>query len=336
MPRALKYTLIGLAFVVSLSIGVGVITHQYRLHVIADHVDEAMLKTDRSAFAIGLARYVSFEHRGAQAPLEPWFGALSGRRLPEWIRLPVGLLEMMSLAASCDSQARALVYLLTYFGFEAHQFDAFGGGLAHSFAEVWIDGRWVILDPYTGVVVRNPDDQIVGFEEMQRLGYENLSIEAIRPDGPKFFDDTWKRFETAVGGKSGDPIWMPVHVDLSRMENMVGERDYAPINPREDVGIIGIAGRFFGAEFGSGKNSVWRFSNGAPGETVNLVFHFTNARPPPFPVDGAVCDWPEGLPILTCGLVIGSTGEAEVRFNFADLREVFHIDWIEVDETAAQ
>ncbi len=334
MRSLLRNALVGIVIGLGVLLGTAAAIHHYRLGAVRDYVDIEMIDTDRNAFLIGLARYVSVEHRGAQAPLEPWYGALSGRRLPAWLRLPTGLLEMLTLAASCDSQARALVYLLRYFGFDAHQFDVFGGGLAHSFARVQIDGRWVILDPYTGVVMQNSKGQLVEFDEMQRLGPENLSITALRPDGPKFLEDTWERFQSSVGAKSGDRIWMPVHLDISRINDKIGINDGKPHKIIASPGIVGIAAQFFGARFGTGKNSIWKLTGGKADRPIVLRFYFTDSLPPKFPVKGASCNWSGNDPFLECKAVFDKSGNTNIQFNFHALTDEYLIDWIEVEQQA--
>lgn len=291
-------------------------------------------RLDASVVAETLTRYVSITHRGRAVPGEEWFGATSSRRLPSWLRLPVGWLEMLTRASNCDSQTRALVYLLSQHGIEAHQFDLFGISITHSLVRARIDDRWIVLDPYTGVLLKDRDGKLITFEEMKSTAPADINVVALRPDGPDFYDAIGVHLRQATGGQSGTEVFMPVLLRAAALPYALGEVD----GNHRDIGIrmneTGIAARFIGAEFGSGKNARWTITTPNKNAQGRLDLMFVDDVPPDFPVVGANCGWPKaGGKSITCVFETDSSGSATIEMLYGDLRNVYRIDAITVSNS---
>ena len=109
-----------------------------------DQIIVALTKNIHDNFAESSPRSF-FLHR-----LEPY---LSNARLPNFIRFPKGVIDILVMHGMCDSAARAQILAFKRLGFHAVQWDMVTNQYAHSAVMVTTStGKDVLVDPFHGVV----------------------------------------------------------------------------------------------------------------------------------------------------------------------------------------
>jgi hypothetical protein len=87
------------------------------------------------------------------------------RRLPDFVRVPRGSIELLLRSGKCNSAAAMLAFLLRSENLASQQHDFIDlSNSGHSALTVAIGPRGIFLDPYLGVAFR-ADGRLLSFEE---------------------------------------------------------------------------------------------------------------------------------------------------------------------------
>ncbi len=304
------------------------ITVLFNLHVAG--VDNAKNDEER---ILHIARYIARTY-DKRPPGSEYYGIFYSRRLPRAIRLPTGVFETLTHASDCDSMVRALIFLAAREGIEAHQSDIFAPTFVHSIAEVRIDGRWVLVDPYLGVVFRQPDGKLANFKTI-KSNYAELKQDGLRAKdkvaaSAKFY---YSRLTSSIIAQSGTEVLMPLTIETSSLPMTIGKLDAS----NGDVvaalvdGAMGPIGSFLGPRLGSRKHTLLMLLVKPDNANVEITFQLTDPTDLPPPVVSA----PAGACISRIGALRcrAPAGVSELVIRHGDWRRVFAVDQIRVQKT---
>ena len=275
-----------------------------------------------------IARYVAHTHDNA-APGSQYYGVYYSRRMPSLVRLPTGILETLVHASDCDSMVRSLIYLAAREGIEARQSDIFSGTFVHSVAEVSIDNRWVLVDPYLGVAFRHSDGKLANFVSI-KMNKNDLIQEGLRADN-KVADPAeyfYSNLHNSVFAQSGSEVDVPLKIGVSELPLTIGNIDAS----NDDVAAILIAsamgpiGSFLGPRFGSGKHTKIILMDKPPEASIEITFKLTKWFKTPRSVIS--------IPIGACFPSLGAlqcripADISTLVIRHGDWRSVFSVDQI--------
>ncbi len=138
--------------------------------IIATAIDSDIITAEDEIIALSRAVFEEFKVVEPSKVMALRFRPyLSNERLPDFIRFPMGAIEMNIAVGMCDNAARMLHFLLAQKGYKSVQWNMITDKNAHSVLLVYMpDGSRVFVDPLYG---------FVGFD---RLSEELLSPEAIK------------------------------------------------------------------------------------------------------------------------------------------------------------
>ncbi len=87
----------------------------------------------------------------------------------DWDESPVTALRSDKLLRVCGSATNAFVHLARSLGIPARGLLLLNeqGVVQHVVAEVWLDGRWVVVDPAFGLVMRDRDNRWLSKEDLR-------------------------------------------------------------------------------------------------------------------------------------------------------------------------
>lgn len=144
------------------------------------------------------------------ARLRPY---LTNRKMPDMLRTPPGVLELISMEGWCDDAARALIYILRREGINAEQWNMQGPHSAHSAVRVYFaDGTTALLDPfygYTSIVDGKPHDPLVVRNELK----EGKNPSAfLKPFNKKSNDKFYADFGTYFMGEQDNPLTITAQI----------------------------------------------------------------------------------------------------------------------------
>ena len=281
-----------------------------------------------------IARYIARTYDN-RPPGAEYYGILYSRRLPGVVRLPTGVLETLTHPRDCDSMVRSLVYIAGREGIEARQSDIFATTFVHSVAEVLIGSRWVLVDPYFGVVFRRPDGNLAGFDTI-KSDYTALKQDGLRAEdrvagAAKFF---YGRLGGSVIAESGTEIAMPLRIAAAELPATIGETDASS----EDVvaalvdAAMGPTGSFLGPRLGSGKHTSLRLTDKPDDTDLEIRFELTDKSVTPPSVastPAGACTPQPGA--LNCRI---PAGVSELIIRHGDWRRVFAVDRIQVQRAS--
>lgn len=130
---------------------------------------------------------------------------LTNRRLPAFIRLPDGVIEIIIKQGLCDNAARALAFILKQEGFESVQWNMVTDKAGHSALLVTMpDGRKVLADPFYGYVTTGADGKLTHLENaIQAIHsgqpFEKSFLNLGKNSDPKFYKYKGNMFMAAEG-----------------------------------------------------------------------------------------------------------------------------------------
>jgi hypothetical protein len=282
---------------------------------------------------LSIARFIARTYDN-RPPGSAYYGILYSRRLPGAIRLPTGILETITHARDCDSMVRALVYIASREGIEARQTDIFAPTFVHSIAEVRIDGRWVLVDPYLGVVFRQPDGTLADFNTI-KVSYADLEQVGLRTNdkvagSAKFY---YPKLTSSIIAQSGSEVAMPLEIKVSKLPTTIGKKD----NSNDDViaalvdGEMGPIGGFLGPRLGSLKHTRLKLLGKPNDANVEITFQLTDRTETP----PSVVSTPTGACVSQIGALHcrAPAGVSELVIRHGDWRRVFSVDQIRVQRT---
>ena len=229
---------------------------------------------------------------------------------------------------------RALVYMASREGIEARQTDIFALAFVHSIAEIRINDRWVLVDPYLGVVFRQPDGTLADFETIKK-NYTELTQDDLRAEdkvaaSAKFY---YSGLSSSVTAQSGSEVAMPLEVKVSQLPTTIGKKN----NSNDDVipalvdGEMGPIGSFLEPRLGSRKHTRLKLLGKPDDANVEITFQLTDRTEPP----PSVVSTPPGACVSQIGAlhcrVPAEVSELVIRHG--DWRRVFAVDQINVQRT---
>ncbi len=282
---------------------------------------------------LSIARFIARTHDN-RPPGSAYYGILYSRRLPGAIRLPTGVLETITHARDCDSMVRALVYIASREGIEARQTDIFAPTFVHSIAEVRIDGRWVLVDPYLGVVFRQPDGTLADFNTIKRSFTELTQIGLRDEDkvaaSAKFY---YSGLTSSITAQSGSEVAMPLEIKVSQLPRTIGKSD----SSNDDViaalvdGEMGPVGSFLGPRLGSRKHTRLTLIGKSDDINIEITFQLTDRTETP----PSVISTPAGACVSQIGALHcrAPAGVSELVIRHGDWRRVFAVDQIHLQQT---
>ena len=282
---------------------------------------------------LSIARFVArkFDNR---PPGSAYFGIFYSRRLPSVIRLPIGILETITHARDCDSMVRAFVYMASREGIEARQTDIFAPTFVHSIAEVRLGDRWVLVDPYLGVVFRQPDGTLANFKTIKR-NYTELTQVGLRAKdkvaaSAKFY---YSQLTSAIIAQSDAEIAVPLAIRVSQLPMTIGKLNSSNDDVISELidGGMGLIGSFLGPKLGSHKQTRLILLGKPHDVHVEITFKLTdrNVTPP------SVNSIPTGVCVSKLGALHcrAASGITELIIRHGEWRRVFAVDQIHVQRT---
>ena len=230
---------------------------------------------------------------------------------------------------------RALVYMASREGIEARQTDIFAPTFVHSIAEVRIDNRWVLVDPYLGVVFRQSDGTLADFEAI-KANYAELKQDGLRAEdkvaaAAKFY---YSRLASSVIAQSGTAVSMPLEIAAAQLPTTIGSTDAS----NDDViaalvdGAMGPIGSFLGPRLGSGKHTRLTLSGKPDDANVEITFELIESSMTP----PSVASTPPGA----CTSQIGAlrcrapAGVSEIEIRHGDWQQIFYVDRIRLQRVS--
>jgi hypothetical protein len=129
-------------------------------------------------------------------------------RLPEFLRLPSGVIETLIQKGLCDNASRMLAFLLAKKNFETVQWNIVTPVSAHSVLLVSVSGgRKAFVDPFYGYVAVDGDGKLVGPLEAQDMmikgkRFEEVFVPLGADADPRFYAD----FKSAIMAAEGEPL----------------------------------------------------------------------------------------------------------------------------------
>lgn len=164
--------------------------------------DEKIISTTKAVFE-------TFEHKDASDiliyKLRPY---LSNRRLPEFIRLPKGVVAGLTREGYCDSASRWLLFLLQQQGFKSVQWNLASPVSSHAALLVTTgDGRKVFVDPYFGYVTVDKNGKLINpYTALNRMKAGASFKEVFKPLGKQSDPYFYRNFTEMTMGAQGEPI----------------------------------------------------------------------------------------------------------------------------------
>lgn len=151
---------------------------------------------EEKVFAIARQIFADFEHIDPNKILLYRFRAyLTNSRLPDFIRLPEGVIETHLEMGFCDNASRMLAFLLDQEGISSVQWNMVGNTTAHSARLVTLSsGETIFVDPFYGYVAIDMDKtpiHILKAQELVRLGaaIDEVFIPLDKNSDPRFYND---------------------------------------------------------------------------------------------------------------------------------------------------
>lgn len=171
------------------------------------------------------------------ARLRPY---VANARLPEFIRVPAGVTELVTNEGWCDDGARALIYTLDKAHITARQWNIQGLTTAHAAVVVNLEDTTALLDPFYGYhsipngVPVPPQDAaakhaLVAMDKnANHKFYKNFDTYFMSAQGdPLVITATLPNKTTTLGvidGQSGDVSRAGVAHDMTKMWDYIGHR----------------------------------------------------------------------------------------------------------------
>ena len=282
---------------------------------------------------LSIARFIARTYDN-RPPGSAYYGILYSRRLPSAIRLPTGILETITRARDCDSMVRALVYIASREGIEARQTDIYAPTFVHSIAEVRIDDRWVLVDPYLGVVFRQPDGTLADFNAI-KTSYADLEQIGLRTNdkvagsAKRYFPN----LNSSIIAQSGTEVAMPLVITTSHLPTTIGKADGSNTDVIAALvdGEMGPIGSFLGPRLGSNKHTRLTLLGKPDDANVEITFQLTDRTETP----PSVVSTPTGACVSKIGALHcqAPAGVSELVIRHGDWRRVFAVDQIRVQQT---
>jgi hypothetical protein len=280
--------------------------------------------------ALELARRV-VEQFKSQPPLSRYFGAFYSSRLPDWARLPVGLLEAIAQPSDCDSMVRGLIFALARHGIAARQTDFFAPRVTHTVVEATVGGRPALLDPYLNIVFRRSDGRLASPQEAVSPAF-GATAQPLLAGGPpmreSLYRDHLRPDDTAVL-YSGEPGLIPVWIDVGPVRQAHGQGIVDKVisaGNAWDKSATGVGITFLGPRYGRLRDKQLEASHLQPGERLSVTFSLSSTAPPALASIPAGACRGEGQRV-TCDLPPpGPDGRARLRIIDSRLTAVF---WVE-------
>jgi len=282
---------------------------------------------------LSIARFIArkFDNRPHGSA---YFGIFYSQRLPSVIRLPIGILETITHARDCDSMVRAFVYMTSREGIEARQTDIFAPTFVHSLAEVRLGDRWVVVDPYLGVIFRQSDGILADFKTIKK-NYAELTQVGLRADdkiaaSAKFY---YSQLTSAITAQSGTEIAVPLVIQASQLPMTIGKLDSSNDDVISELidGAMGPIGSFLGPKLGSRKQTRLILVGKPHDVNVEITFKLTDRTTTPPSVDST----PTGACVSKVGALHcrAMPGVAELIIRHGEWRRVFAVDQIHAKRT---
>ena len=106
---------------------------------------------------------------------------LTNKRLPEFLRLKDGVIEILIETGLCDNAARALHFVLKQEGIDSVQWNMVTQKRAHSALRVVLsDGRYGFVDPFFGLSAFDQDEKrLLSPDEMQVRARRGVEIDDV-------------------------------------------------------------------------------------------------------------------------------------------------------------
>lgn len=177
---------------------------------------------------------------------------LSNRRLPGWLRVPPGALEVIYSDGWCDDAARALAYVLESVGAKAFQLNIATPTQGHSVLLVTLPKRepgrgQVLVDPLFGVVAADSTG-LISPDAARRMLQQGNPVRAVfKPVAKRGDTRFYREFADSVFGVQGQGLEIESHVP-------------AFSGPRKAFGRIdGSSQDVSGASMRAGMTPYWHY-----------------------------------------------------------------------------
>jgi hypothetical protein len=200
------------------------------IHKADEKTRQLMSQTDESippALQATQAIYKNFSKNGYErhkilARLRPY---LSNDRLPDFMRIPPGAIELVTNEGWCDDAARALIYTLENYGMTAHQWNMQSPRRAHSAVVANLPSP-ALLDPFYGyhsLSNGKPGDPLQIQKQMK--GGQPLAASGLTPLDEKSNHEFYKDFGMMFMGAQGTPLTITAQIPVTDKPLELGAAD---------------------------------------------------------------------------------------------------------------
>lgn len=178
--------------------------------IIARAYEKQAPQDDEAAVtAIAAEIFQTFRHQDpatiALYRLRPF---VTNRRLPDFLRLPEGVMEMGLRRGYCDNAGRLLAFVLAQEGFESVQWDMVQPEAAHAARLVnFTGGRSALVDPFYGFVTVDKEGRLASPQDAQARFRAGEAFETIfRPLGAGAAQEFYEDFDVTIMAAQGKEL----------------------------------------------------------------------------------------------------------------------------------
>ena len=164
---------------------------------------------DENIISISKEIYKNFHHQDpAEIRAYDFRPYLTNHRLPDWLRLPDGVMEIYLGRGYCDNATRLLSFILKQQGLNAVQWNMVSPRAAHSALLVTMpDHRKVLTDAFYGYIAVDKDGNLTDPQNAQaRLksgeNFEDIFVSLGAGSDPRFY----QKFDDASMAAQGDDL----------------------------------------------------------------------------------------------------------------------------------
>lgn len=151
---------------------------------------------------------------------------LTNDLLPNVLRVEPGAIEALYLNGWCDNAARALMFVASEAGLEAHQLNIITPNAGHSILEIKRpSGEYVAIDPYYGVVAASGGELIPASEAFERTALGSPPSSVWHLNGANALHSFYANFTSVILARQGSGATIAIHADPASYPINLGHVD---------------------------------------------------------------------------------------------------------------
>ena len=179
---------------------------------------------DQKVLSITSEIFKTFKHQNpAEISLYRLRPFLTTHRLPEFFRLPDGVMETYLQSGYCDSAGRMLSFILNKMGIESVQWNMVSLNAAHSALLVTMpDNRKVFIDPYFGYGAMDKNHQLIDPIKAQELIKSGRPFpEIFLPLGTDSDPNFYQTFQTVRMAAQGEKLILEATLPIAKENELL-------------------------------------------------------------------------------------------------------------------